>query len=275
MRIELPHSSLFAYTAGKPLRPEQPTMVFIHGVLNDHSVWILQSRYFAHHGWNVLAIDLPGHGKSSGTAPATVEDAAQGVIELLDAAGCPRAALVGHSMGSLIALETAARLGARTSHLALLGGAAPMRVSPTLLDWSLNDPEKALHMVNVFSRSTLSAPPSALGPGTWTYGMGMALGRRILRSNPHENIFHKGFVACDRYAGATQAIARVRAPTLILSGRQDQMTPARAVQPLLEAARMAGVPVHFEDIACGHNMMTEAPEQTLATLREFLATPST
>jgi pimeloyl-ACP methyl ester carboxylesterase len=53
---------LYVYTGGKFFDPAKPTAVFIHGVLNDHSVWILQTRYFANHGWNVLAVDLPGHG---------------------------------------------------------------------------------------------------------------------------------------------------------------------------------------------------------------------
>ena len=109
-------------------------MVFIHGVLNDHSVWILQSRYLAHHGWNVLAIDLPGHCKSDGEAPASVEAAADFIGQLMDAAGIQQAALVGHSWGSLIALETAARLKDRITHAVLVGTAFPMKVTPALID---------------------------------------------------------------------------------------------------------------------------------------------
>jgi len=95
MDINVNGHSLYAYTGGKPFNPAQPTVVFIHGVLNDHSVWILQSRHFAHHGWNVLAIDLPGQGRSRGAPPASVEKAADSVLALLDAVGAPQAALVG------------------------------------------------------------------------------------------------------------------------------------------------------------------------------------
>ena len=165
MKIQVHGAPLYAYTSGKPIDPAKPTVVFIHGVLNDHSVWILQSRYFAHHGWNVLAIDLPGQGKSGGQPPESVEHAADTVIALLDALGVDQAALVGHSFGSLIALEAAARAPARASHLALVGTAFPMPVSPALLENSVKAPEKAIHMVNVFSHSTLCPPPSALGPG--------------------------------------------------------------------------------------------------------------
>src|SRR5574343_1679310 len=99
--------STYCYTGGKPFDAAKPTVVRIHGVLNDHSVWALQSRYLAHHGYNVLAVDLPGHCKSAGDAPATVEQAADFIVALLDALGIARAALVGHSWGSLIALQAA------------------------------------------------------------------------------------------------------------------------------------------------------------------------
>ncbi|MBA2963930.1 MULTISPECIES: alpha/beta fold hydrolase [Ramlibacter] len=257
----------YCYTGGKPFDAAKPTAVFVHGVLNDHSVWTLQTRYLANHGWNVLAVDLPGHCRSGGDAPASVEEAAGFIAALLDAAGVQRAALVGHSWGSLIALEAAARLGERVSHLVLVGTAFPMKVSPALLEASLETPEKALRMVSVFSRSTL-APPG--GAGVWVYGSSMALGRRVLRSNPAVNVFHRGFQACDRYANGLHAIAAVRAPILFVLGAVDQMTMPRMAQPLVDAARAAGKPVEVVTVPVGHHEMAEAPEETLAALKAFL-----
>ena len=260
-------AQIYCYTGGKPFDPAKPTVVFIHGVLHDHSVWILQSRYLAHHGWNVLAVDLPGHSRSQGEAPESVEQAADFVAALLDAAGVQRAALVGHSWGSLIALETASRLRERISHLVLVGTAFPMKVSPALLEASVSAPEQAIHMVNVFSHSTLCPPPSALGPGTWLYGSSRALMRRVLASNPAVNVFHTGFQACDRYAGGEQAMAAVQCPTLFLVGRHDQMTPPRAARALAAHARQAKV----VEVEAGHALMTEAPGEVLDALRDFLA----
>jgi len=261
----------YSYTGGKPFDAAQPTVVFIHGVLNDHSVWILQSRYLAHHGWNVLAVDLPGHCRSSGEAPSSVEEAADFIAALLDAAGVQQAALVGHSWGSLIALEAASRLKERVSHLVLVGTAFPMKVSPALLEAALNEPMKALKLVNVFSRSTLAPPPSALGPGTWVYGASMALGRRVLASNREVNVFHRGFQACDRYANGEAAIAQITCPVLFVLGAQDQMTPPKAAQGLISAALQASKTVKVVRLDVGHHQMTEAPDQTLFAIRDFLA----
>ena len=265
MELQVNGARTFCYTGGKPFDAAKPTVVFIHGVLNDHSVWILQTRYLAHHGWNVLAIDLPGHGRSSGEPPASVEQAADFVLALVQAAGLDQAALIGHSFGSLIALEAAARAPHQVSHLALLGTAAPMRVSPALLEASLHDPERAIALVNGYSHSTLAPPPSTLGPGTWLYGAQRALMRRVLAGNPRSNLFHTGFVACDAYRGGEAAMARVEAPVLFVLGESDQMTPPKAAQPLVRAAGSAQV----RSVPGGHDMMAEAPDAVLRALREL------
>ena len=257
---------LYAYTAGKPFIATQPTVVFIHGVLNDHSVWGLQSRHFAYNGWNVLAIHLPGHGRSDGAPPATVEDAANSILALLDAAEVKQAVLVGHSYGSLIALEAAGRAPDRVSRLVLVGTAYPMSVAPALLDNSLNNPEAAIHMVNTFSHNTLCPPPSSLGPGTWVFGASRALMRRVLASNSDTNLFHTGFNACDQYANGEQAMAAVTCPTLFIVGNQDRMAPPKSARALAQHARHGQI----VGIDTGHAMMTEAPGPVLDALQGFL-----
>ena len=155
----------YAYSGGKPFDPTLPTVVFIHGAQHDHSVWILQSRYLAHHGYGVLALDLPGHGRSDGPPLESVEALATWVIAVLDAAGVRTASLVGHSMGSLIALEAAGSTPDRIDRIALIGAAYPMRVSDSLLEATRDDEPLAQDMVNIWSHSTYSAKPSNPGPG--------------------------------------------------------------------------------------------------------------
>jgi len=270
MYIDVQGANTYCYTGGKAFDPAKSTVVFIHGVLNDHSVWILQTRYLANHDFNVLAVDLPGHCKSEGEAPVSVETAANFIGALLDAVGVQKAALIGHSWGSLIALEAASHLKDRVSHLVLVGTAFPMKVSPALIEAALNEPEAGMKMINVFSRSTLAAPPSALGPGTWVYGSNLALNRRVLRSNPKVNVFHRGFVACDSYANGETAIAAITCPVLFLLGALDQMTQPKAAQGLVKTAKAAGKTVRIESLPVGHHQMTETPDATLFAIRDFL-----
>jgi pimeloyl-ACP methyl ester carboxylesterase len=138
MELEINGQAAYAYTGGKPFDAACPTVVFIHGAQNDHSVWLLQSRWFAHHGFGVLAVDLPGHGRSAGAPLPSIEDLADWIELLLERVGAGATAknvsLVGHSMGSLTALECAARHPARIARIALVGTAVPMPVSDGLLE---------------------------------------------------------------------------------------------------------------------------------------------
>ena len=266
MHLTVNNHPTYCYTGGKAFDASRPTAVFIHGVLNDHSVWILQSRYLANHGWNVLAVDLPGHCKSEGSPATSVESAAAFVLALLDAAGVEKAALIGHSFGSLVALEVAASAPARVSQLVMVGTAFPMKVSPALLALSHDEPMKAIDMVNTFSHSMLAPPPSSLGPGTWLYGGSRALMRRVLHSNALVNVFHTGFKACDDYMGGEAAMARVQCKTLFILGRNDQMTLPKAAQGLIGKAAHRSVAI----VEAGHQLMLEAPDAVLVALKEFL-----
>src|ERR1700726_1860214 len=133
MQLSVNGMDTFVATGGRAFETSQPTIVLLHGAGFDHTVWALHSRWFAHHGYGVLAPDLPGHGRSPGAPLPDIAEMADWTVALLDAAGASKAKLVGHSMGSLIALETAARHPAKVSALSLIGTAATMSVGPDLL----------------------------------------------------------------------------------------------------------------------------------------------
>ena len=176
------------------------------------------------------------------------------------------AVIGGGATGLGVALEAASRAPSRASQLVLVGCAYPMQVSPALIESSLSDPIKALEMVNIFSRSTLAPPPSALGPGTWIFGASTALGKHVLASNPEVNLFHTGFVACDSYRNGEAAMERVTCPTLFVLGEVDQMTPPKAAKGLIARAKNARVVM----LPGGHHQMTETPEPMLQALVDFL-----
>ena len=156
MELVVDGRKAYAYTGGKAFDATLPCIVFIHGALDDHSVWNLLARWFAHHGHAVLAVDQPAHGRSDGPPLADVETLADWTLALLDAAGVREAAFVGHSMGSLIALEAAARAPDRATRLVMIGTAYPMKVSDALLSTAREEPLRAIDMVNVFAHSSIA-----------------------------------------------------------------------------------------------------------------------
>jgi pimeloyl-ACP methyl ester carboxylesterase len=263
MILDVHGAPAYAYTGGKPFDPQLRTVVFLHGAQNDHSVWALQSRYFAYHGWNVLAPDLPGHGRSDGAALASVEAMAGWLLALLDAAGARQALLVGHSMGSLIALETAFRAPDRVSGLALLGSTWPMKVSDSLLAASRDALESAIDMVNIWSHSTPPRPSSPV-PGFSVTGMSRRLMQRLAQQNPAQ-LFHTDFSACNAYANGGAAAAAVTCPALFVQGARDVMTPPRSAQALTAAIKHGRIVT----VDAGHAMMAEQPDAVLDALIAF------
>lgn len=255
----------YAYTGGKAFDPALPAVVFVHGALHDHSVWTLLARWFAHHGHGVLAVDLPGHMRSAGPALTSIEALADWTLALLDATGLERAALVGHSMGSLVALEAASRAPGRISQLAMLGTCVPMPVPAALLDLSRSDPLAAIERVITFSYSTLAAKPSYPGPGSWLRGSARGLMRQVLAHQGDPGLFHTDFAACNAYAGGMAAAARVSCPTTLVLAAQDQMTLPRSAR---DVAAALGATVHH--VPGGHVMMQEQPDAVLAALRQFI-----
>lgn len=268
MKLRIDGREAYAYTGGKAFDPALPTIAMVHGALDDHSIWALQSRSLAHHGCSVLAVDLPGHGRSAGPALASVESLGEWLVDVLRAAGAERAVLVGHSMGALIALEAAARLGSDAIGLVMVGPAYPMKVSPLLIDTALTDPLKAIDMVNSYSHSSLASKPSAPAPGFWLRGNAKAINRRNQRSYSQAglgNLFHLDFSLCNAYANGLEAADRVACPATLVVGERDQMTPAAASRSLADALSAQTV-----SLPAGHALMGEAPDAVLAAIRDRL-----
>jgi pimeloyl-ACP methyl ester carboxylesterase len=265
MQLTVRGAEAYAYTGGKPFDPALPCVVFVHGALNDHSVWTLLARWFAHHGHAVLAVDLPGHRRSAGPALESVEAMADWLLACMDAAGVHKAVLAGHSMGSLIALQAAGQAPERATQLWMLGTAYPMVVSQQLLDASLHTPLRAIDMVTAWSLSTLAAKPSYPGPGVWLHGSNRALMQQVLEGQGDPRLFHTDFSACNAYAGAEAAAVRVTCPAHMVLGAADQMTPPRATRLLAQALK-----ARVHTVPAGHQLMAEAPDAVLAALRGAL-----
>jgi pimeloyl-ACP methyl ester carboxylesterase len=258
MEFAVDNKRVFAYTAAHPLDARKPTMVFVHGAGLDHSWFGLQSRYFAYHGRNVLALDLPGHGRSEGPPVPTASGMAQWVFTVLDVLEVQKASVIGHSLGSLVALECANREPSRVERIALIGTAYPMKVSDAFLEAAGRNEHSAFDMETIWGHAAQVPLGGNPNPGMWMYGDTLARLRRLA-----PGVLYNDLKACNEYASD---FANVKCPVLLILGKRDVMTPPRSASLLLE--RIPSAQSRIIDFS-GHSLMAEAPDATLDALIAF------
>ncbi len=241
----------------------KPTALFVHGAGMDHSVWPLQARHLAYRGWNALALDLPGHGRSDGAALTSIEAMADWLSHLIDRLDLGRTALVGHSMGALIALACAARTPAKVSRVALLGAAPAMPVHPALLEAAARPETLAPRMICDWAFGPSGHFGGHHSPGSWMLGHAQSLLERAAGAALHTDL-----AACNAWQGGLEAAAGIACPALVVVGELDRMTPARQGARL--AAAIPGATLVTLE-RCGHMMMVEQPDATRDALDGFLA----
>jgi len=261
MQLIVDGAKIFVGTGGREFDPALPTIVFLHGAGLDHTVWALLARWFAHRGFGALAPDLPGHGRSEGKPLETIAAMADFTAALMEAAGARRTRIVGHSMGSLIALETAVRHPDHIEAIGLIATAAAMTVSPDLLAAAKANDPAAIDMVSIWGYGFAAGIGGSLAPGAWMLGNG----RRLLEC-ARPGVLHQDLFACNAYRDGLASAAKVRAPAILILGERDLMTPAKAGRELAAALRNARV-VTLE--GAGHMLMSERPDEVLAALREI------
>jgi len=259
MRLVVDGSETFVGIGGRDFDPALPAVVFLHGAGMDHTVWALLARSFAHHGFGVLAPDLPGHGRSYGAALSSVAALADWTAALIDAAGVGAARFVAHSMGSLVALETAARYPEKVTGVGLISTAAPMRVSDDLLNAAKANDHSAIDMISLWGNGYHATLGGSLAPGLWMLG---EVERLLERAHP--GVLFADLSACNDYQDALAAAAKVAVPSRMILGSRDLMTPAKggkAIAAVIADCRLTVIE------GAGHMLMSERPDDVLAALR--------
>ena len=247
-----------ASTGGVALASDGPVVLLIHGSGMDSTVWQLQTRYLAHRGIRAFAIDLPCHGRSGGAAIESVESMADWVSRFIDAAGVGPVHVVGHSMGTFIALELASRYPALTASIVLCGTAASMPVHPDLLAGASDDLAFAAALMAAWGH----AKPAHVGlhptPGLWMLG-----GARALVENSRPGVLATDFHACMAYSNALRAAAATVCPATVVIGLGDKMTPPKGGRAIASALTTSTV---IELADTGHTMMIENPRAIRAAI---------
>ena len=262
MEFRVDGKNVFAATGGRPFNPSQPVVIFVHGSGLNHAVWSLHTRWFAYHGRSVLAVDLPGHGRSSGPPLPSIGAVADWLSALIIAAGVEQAALVGHSMGSLIVLETAARYPEKVRALGLVGAASAIPVHPDLLAAAQVNDHASIDMVTLWGHGQRAGLGGSLAPGMW---MVDSAARILEQAAP--GVLYNDLEACHAYKCGNDAAKAIRQPTILVLGERDQMTPAkagRALGAVIAGARTVILP------QAGHMLLAERPDEVLEALTSVL-----
>ncbi len=259
MDLEFQGTTVNFATGGVEIDHSQPPVLMVHGAGMDRTVWSQQTRYLAHHGFSAMAVDLPGHGDSSGELLSTVDEMADWLAGLIRALDLGPVRLVGHSMGCLIALETAARHGDVTERLVLMGAAAAMPVHPDLLGAAKRNEILAPQLMTAWAHGTRAHIAGNPTPGLW-----MRSGCQALLERAADGVIYNDLFACSSYEAGDIA-GQVKCPITVIVGSEDKMTPPKATAQLVAGFSEVEL-LHLEGI--GHMMMLEAPDQ----IREMMLT---
>jgi pimeloyl-ACP methyl ester carboxylesterase len=266
MELSIGGRSAFVATGGRPFDTEKPALVMVHGAGMDHTVWSMQARYFAHHGFSVMNLDLPGHGRSEGPAPSTIADYTDWLADALQSSGARDVHLIGHSMGSLIAMSLAAREDSGVRKLALLGTLPHIQVADGLLSAARNNDHSAYESIVGWGVGRRAQMGGHRAPGSWIAGTSL----RLLEAG-QPGVLANDLAACHQWTDGADTAARITCPTLLLLGADDRMTPARGAKPLAEAISDSRTIVLS---GAGHMMMAEQPDETLDALSKFFEEPA-
>lgn len=263
MELVVDNRRVFGATGGRNLEQGKPLVILIHGAGQDRTIWVLQTRYLAHHGFSVLAIDLPGHGRSEGPPLTSIEAMSDWTARLVEATGFETAALVGHSMGAFVALQCAADHSDRIDRIALVSVAAEMPVHPEMLAAAEAGEQRAIDLMVGWSHSPAGHRGGHQQPGIWMLG---ASKRVIERTAP--GVLSADFTACTDRGSLVDIARRIDLPVSLLLGGNDKMTMHVSGVELASEIRDASVLVLPN---AGHSILSEEPDVVAKDLARFLA----
>ena len=265
MKFKVDNKEVFASTGGQPFDKNKPLIVFVHGSGLSHITWVLQTRYFAFHGYSVLAIDLPGHGYSEGPSLKSIEEQAIWISDVIDEVGMTEASLVGHSQGCLITMECSAQFPDKIKSLSLMGGAGVISMNPELLDLAEKGETKAVDLMMDWAHGPAGHFGGHAVPGLHHIN----IGGTIIHNGSVKNALGVDFRACKNYKNGFEAAKKVKCPTINILGDKDKMCPVKEGKKLADSIVGSQVEIIPN---CGHMILLEEADKALAILKKFITT---
>ncbi|MDA9604756.1 alpha/beta hydrolase [Candidatus Pelagibacter sp.] len=256
MIFEVDNKEVFVSDAGQGINKNKESIVLLHGSGLSHIVWSLTEQYLSNLDYNVLAIDLPGHGNSKGKSLQSIEEISIWLEKVLNELGISNITIIGHSQGCLEALEYYSKYSKRVKRLVFIGGSYKMPVNQNLIDLAENGDDQAVKLMM-----------------KWCYENA----KKFIGGNPVEKIINSprdireilaiDLVACNNYKNGSEALKSINCPTLFIFGELDKMVNIEKGKKFAELIPNSETHV-IKD--CGHMIMFEKAFEMREKISEFL-----
>ena len=256
MIFKVDKKNVFASDSGQGIDKNKETIIFLHGSGLSHIVWSLTEQYLSNQNYNVLAIDLPGHGNSEGNCLKSIEEISDWLEKVFIELNISELTIIGHSQGCLEALEYSSKYSKRVKNLIFIAGSYRMPVNQDLIDLAESGDDKAVQLMM-----------------KWSYENS----KRFIGGNPVEKIINSprnirevlatDLVACNNYKNGSEALKSINCPTLFIFGELDKMANLEKGKKFAELIPNSKTHI-IKD--CGHMIMFEKAFEMREKITEFL-----
>ena len=247
---------MFVSTGGMDIDKKKSTILLMHGSGLTHIVWSLHEQFYASQGFNVLSVDLPGHGNSEGPSLESIEKISNWVKSLINVLGIKKIIIIGHSQGSLIGIDFASRYPDLISSLVLVAGTYKMPVNQDLIDYAEAGDEKAVLLMMKWGYE-----------GSKAFIGGNPVKKIINSSRDIREILAVDLNACNNYKDGKESLKKINCPTLCIFGDLDKMVPLEVGNKMASMIKNSEKKIINN---CGHMIIFEKAFEMRQIVKEFL-----
>jgi len=247
---------VFVSTGGMDFDKKKPSILLIHGSGLTHIVWSLHEQFYASQGYNVLSVDLPGHGNSEGPSLKSIKEISDWIKSLMNILNISKIIIVGHSQGSLVGIDFAARYPNLLNSLVLVAGSYKMPVNQDLIDLAEAGDEKAITLMMKWGYE-----------GSKAFIGGNPVKKIINSSREIREVLAVDLNACNNYNDGAEFLKKINCPTLCIFGELDKMVPVKAGLKMAEQIKNSETKTILE---CGHMIIFEKAFEMRKLVKEFI-----
>ena len=256
MIIKIENKSIYASDAGQGIDSSKETIVFLHGSGLSHIVWSLTEQFFSNKKFNVLSLDLPGHGNSEGPCLDSIEKIVDWLEKVFKELKLNNLILVGHSQGCLEALEYSFKYKSRLKKIVFIGGSYRMLVNKDLIDLASNGDSDAVKLMMKWGYE-----------GSKKFIGGNPVERIIQSPRDISEILAVDLKACNNYKNGSDAAKAINCPTMFIFGELDKMVNLEAGKKFSGLVKDS---IKHIINGCGHMIMIEKAFEMREKVLEFL-----